>query len=801
MPKIVRVFPLIALSLATTGLITAASAWESRGWGSGSSNSGARQTCGGSYGTTTNCPSSTSGTSTNSSWSRGSGSTGSSWGRGSTTTGSSAGTGTTTTGTSSTTAANGGASSATTPNSGTTSTTASNSGTSSAAASGGGTSSTTASGGGATSTTASGGGTSSTTASGGGATSTTASGGGTTSTTASGGGGSVSLFPADRNASANWQKAGLLTVGDIPNRTTVCATVSPLGGGADDTANIQNAIEACPLGQVVKLAAGTFTIAEGSYVLLDRGVTLRGAGAGVTILQRTTGAHLEPGQAYGSNPSPIIIIGPARYGLNWNTDGNVGTSINLAADAAAGSTSITLNCGGNCASTFSVGQVVLLDENSGANWVTEPTGVAKQVWAASDYRVVWKKRSPSLGTDDFTATQYPYQTGTAGDGYSRLDRVTNELKQIASISGNTITFNSPLTISYRVSHAAQVTWLTNTGSSATVPFVTYAGLEAASVSNGDDNNIDFESCAYCWLKNVESSIWNGRGIEFDACFRCEAREVYSHDAAYSQPGGGAYAIGLDMFSSEVLVEDSISVRTDKVIVARAAGAGSVVAYNYMDDGFIDYSENWIEIGLNASHFVGSHHVLFEGNYAFNADSDNTHGASTYMTFFRNWLRGVRHSFVNPSTGHTINDATQQGNGPARTGATQAYSYWFTYIGNVLGASGQMSGWVYQGDLTGGPAIWAPGWGESDSNGTWHTDPQVINTSFPGYLIRQGNWDWTTSSQKWDANTQPTAIPKSLYLTSAPDFFGTNQWPWVDPTTGKVYTLPAKARFDAGTPNG
>ena len=639
-----------------------------------------------------------------------------------------------------------------------------------------------------------------TAASGGGTTSTTASGGGTTSTTASGGG-SVSLFPADRNASANWQKAGLLTVGDIPNRTTVCATISPLGGGADDTANIQNAIEACPLGQVVKLAAGTFTIAEGNYVLLNKGVTLRGAGVGVTILQRTTGAHLEPGQAYGSSPTPIIIIGPARYGLNWNTDGNVGTSINLAADAAAGSTSITLNCGGNCASKFSVGQVVLLDETSGANWVTEPTGVAKQVWAASDYRVVWKKRSPSLAADDFTATQYPYQSGTVGDGYSRLDRVTNELKQIASISGNTITFNSPLTISYRVSHAAQVTWLTNSDSGATVPFVTQAGLEAASVSNGDNDNIDFTSCAYCWLKNVESSIWLGRGIGFDACFRCEAREVYVHDAAYSQPGGGAYAIGLDWFSSEVLIENSISVRTDKVMVARAAGAGSVVAYNYMDDGFIDFSENWVEIGLNASHLVGSHHVLFEGNYAFNADSDNTHGASTYMTFFRNWLRGVRHPFVNPKTGDTINDLTQGGNGPQRIAATQAYSYWFTYIGNVLGASGLMSGWVYQGDLTGGPAVWAPGWGEADSNGTWHTDPQTINTSFPGYLIREGNWDWTTSSQKWDANTQPTAIPNSLYLTSKPDFFGTNQWPWVDPTTGKVQTLPAKARFDAGTPNG
>src|SRR5262249_28508128 len=34
----------------------------------------------------------------------------------------------------------------------------------------------------------------------------------------------------------------------------------------------------------------------------------------------------------------------------------------------------------------------------------------------------------------------------------------------------------------------------------------------------------------------------------------------------------------------------------------------------------------------------------------------------------------------------------------------------------------------------------------------------------------------------------------------PAFFGSNTWPWVDPTTGTIATLPAKARYDAGTPN-
>jgi hypothetical protein len=143
--------------------------------------------------------------------------------------------------------------------------------------------------------------------------------------------------------------------------------------------------------------------------------------------------------------------------------------------------------------------------------------------------------------------------------------------------------------------------------------------------------------------------------------------------ASAQPGGGAYAISLSFGTSEVLIEDGISVRANKVITARCAGAGSVVGYNYMDMGYINYNGAWVEIGLNASHMVGPHHVLFEGNYGFNADSDNTHGNSIYHTFFRNHLRGVRAPFTNqdpsaasnPQGSPTIDDANQSGNGPKR----------------------------------------------------------------------------------------------------------------------------------------
>src|SRR3954453_10372255 len=120
---------------------------------------------------------------------------------------------------------------------------------------------------------------------------------------------SAGILPPARDAGANWRMAGMLSVGGIPQRSTVCATVSPRGGGSDDTTTIQNAIEACPIGQVVRLTAGTFTISEGNFILANRGITLRGAGPGSTILQRSGGAVMNQEQP-GNNPSPIVIVGP-----------------------------------------------------------------------------------------------------------------------------------------------------------------------------------------------------------------------------------------------------------------------------------------------------------------------------------------------------------------------------------------------------------------------------------------------------------------------------------------------------------
>ena len=105
------------------------------------------------------------------------------------------------------------------------------------------------------------------------------------------------MFPADRVTT--WHPG---VPGGVPARSKVCATLSAArygNGVVDATVDIQAAIESCPTGQVVLLSAGTFTINSGNIIMIDKGVTLRGAGAGQTTLQKTDGA--KPGvEATGS---------------------------------------------------------------------------------------------------------------------------------------------------------------------------------------------------------------------------------------------------------------------------------------------------------------------------------------------------------------------------------------------------------------------------------------------------------------------------------------------------------------------
>jgi hypothetical protein len=569
---------------------------------------------------------------------------------------------------------------------------------------------------------------------------------------------SAQLLPADRMTV--WSPG---VTGGIPARTTVCASLNAAswGNGAQEASGaIQAAIDACPAGQVVQLSAGTFRM-NARYALLWKGVTLRGAGPGATTLAKTNGAVA--GSSTATDPQPVVIIGPTRWpSADENTD------VLLTADAVKGATAVTVaNAAG-----FAAGQFVVLDEdnyNAGA-FVALPNrnGAPTSIRIFATDRVVWQRHSPSQPEDD------PFPSALTW--FSRSGRPVNEIKEIASVAGNTINFTTPIHITYRVARQAQLTRYATANR-----HVKFAGLEDLRVTGGGDGAIRFEAAAYSWVKNIENSTWLGEGVAINHSFRCELRDSYIHDAAWPAPGGGGYALSFAHGSAEALVENNVILKANKVMVARSSGAGSVVGYNYADDGFISYALDWQEVGVNGSHMVGPHHMLFEGNQSFNYDSDNTHGTSIYHTVFRNHFSGFRRSYPGLGNGRTIGLAYG--------------SYWHSFVGNVQGLPGQMGGWTYE-NLANGP----PGspWGNQPN--IWKLGyeaihwEQAVDPKVPQTTIREGNFDYVTNQVHWTG--APLTLPSSLYLTSKPLFFGTWTWPWVDAVGAtKLRTLPARARYD------
>lgn len=167
-----------------------------------------------------------------------------------------------------------------------------------------------------------------------------------------------------------------------------------------------------------------------------------------------------------------------------------------------------------------------------------------------------------------------------------------------------------------------------------------------------------------------------------------------------------------------------------------------------------------------------------------------------MTIFRNYLTSNRGFYYSPANGGTDRDMRfAAGSG--------AHSWYFNFVGNVLGHAGSMltgtpqSSQVYEA-TTGGQTnnyallkMWMLGHGPG-GNPTDTPSATVL-----AQTLRHGNYDYVSNQVVWDAATSNHALPASLYLTGKPSFFGTATWPWVTPDgSTKVYTLPAKARFDA-----
>ena len=575
--------------------------------------------------------------------------------------------------------------------------------------------------------------------------------------------------------------------GGIPYRTDVYTTVSPIGGGSDDTSNLNTALTnagnaataANP--KVVKLVQGTYSFSglygSGTSIRIPSYVTLRGAGAGKTILIRTDASNADQ-----NAPNALAIIGSGSWA-------DFGSSTNLTADAAKGDDHVVV------ASTaaFQVGDLVHLDE-------------------LQDYSRVWA----AAGED-----------GEAW--FSRSYRASCQRLEITNIASNTITFSTKLHMSYRTAQTAQLTLVTRAS------VTRWAGVEDMTCKGGhggdQGGNFNIINGMYCWIARVESEGSHGAGAGFAGSVRCEVRDSYIHHAFVNRNYSSEYLIQIDSGTADCLVENCIMWVGGKGTICRASGGGNVIGHNYVDDIFDLTSSqdgttiDFIESQLSSCHMCWPHSELIEGNYAPNSDSDITHGNAYNIMHFRNQvcgeIRGLASWCYDGSwTHHGITWSNTQG--PRAAVRVSAHDWSFSYLWNVIGQSGDPSGhmhgnggWKYDNsdDLTWVATLWyADYWIGNGGGNHWNDPPDATVTAS---CLRDGNYDYGSGYLHYHAlgnygdttgatfRTPPADVdvPNSLYLPSKPAFMGSRQWPWVTPEGGtKLYTLPAKARFDAGTPN-
>jgi hypothetical protein len=374
--------------------------------------------------------------------------------------------------------------------------------------------------------------------------------------------------------------------------------------------------------------------------------------------------------------------------------------------------------------------------------------------------------------------------------FEQPNRPLGDVMEIASISGNTVTFTTSFPITYQVSQSAHLYPLDSV--------VKRSGIEDLYIYGGEGGDggggIHMFNCGYCWVKHVEAS-YNNEPINIDQGFRDEVRDSYIHD---SQGGlnccSSSYGIAVNWYTSQSLFENNIVIRFNKVDVMRSAGGGNVFGYNYMDDG-ADSNGGWFETILNSSHMTTPHYELFEGNEAADFDQDDRWGNSVYITVFRNQLTGQLRDFPNSS--------------PQRAAGLTQWHWWQSFVGNVLGTPTHpgISSYEVIGSETGG-SMWMMCY-HSSGYETASDGGKCLSTQ-----LRDGNFDYVTGKVHWhgiggsgqnNGLTPPanSTLPASMYLTAKPAFFGSNPWPWVDgsnaanPVPGQ---LPARARYDAGTPN-
>jgi hypothetical protein len=471
----------------------------------------------------------------------------------------------------------------------------------------------------------------------------------------------------------------------LPQRTKTCATVA--AGG-----NIQAAIDACPTGEVVQLAAGSYTVS--ATVNVKSGVVLRGAGSGGapsgTTIVRTGGGS-------------VLSIGTGKDQTCYG-----GTAYPLTADGAKESATVVV--GATAAANFTAGQLALVDV-----------------------------------TDDATVQEGDCTYFKRIDKRSVSQRVL--IKSVDASTG-TLTLDTPLHWDFQMAtpYAAAITPVTATTTE-------WAGIEHLMIQGGTNpgydgqeaGGIDISNAAYCWVDDVQTDgTLGGMHVALTGTYRCVVRDSYFHNSANYGFGADCYGVVIRCGSADDLIENNIVRYMNKPILFNVSGGGNVVGYNYADNSWATPA-TWQELNID-THCAFPHMELMEGNYAPHMGASNTHGNAGYLTYYRNYASS---QFAGP-------DPVWQSTAPQTGNVTglefDSPDVSMNVLGNLLGTSGVTT--VYDSYAATPDSIYELGIGGSGFTGSGATDISATSLYRHGNydtVNKATQWDSTTTDHTLPAS--------------------------------------------------
>ena len=536
--------------------------------------------------------------------------------------------------------------------------------------------------------------------------------------------------------------------GGIPVRTNIYMT---LAVGASQS-SIQTALNNCPSNQIVVLPAGTNIIS--STLVIPSFVTLRGQGAN-TVLSLTGGGG-GAGVCMGLNQgSGILYAVPASVSI---TSGYTKGSTNLVVSSTSG---------------ISVGDLVSITQDN-------PPFVS------------------TVNADNGDGGASVIST----DGNNSL---MGQMFLVTGINGSNVSVTPPVYWDYQSS-------LNPILYKFGAPAAKYAGLENVKLyanNSGLRCNVQIDSAAYCWMKNVEGDFADGDHVWMSFSLGIEIRHCFFHDGFLHGPGTTDDSLKMNWKDTACLIVDNIFWRMHGCVICQFGSAGNVIAYNFATNSYhYEGSTNdvYTQIPPYTSHGAHPMFNLWEGNIGSQWKMDASHGSSSHNVVLRNVCTAEDWYAPPINTRYTTVDLAD---GHWETGYQAAFvQNWCSssnsLVGNIAGSPMFVTthNGLYLAISTNsypGSACFEFGFSYDDTSYT------TALTGFQSYLpwqsvLMQGNYDYKTATQHWDPTISDHSITNSYFLTSKPSWFGILNWPPFDPANpaaASITNIPAGYRFVYG----